>query len=239
MLREKCAWIKKSNLKKIFYTLLFLIVLAACNQQPVNNATAPAENKTTTINTSVFDLRRFENAVKRKISLDSIPGGHSDYLPAERQSRVLDSLTFLSAYQDPKAWYINPGETDNEDGVFYHGSVSRPSFNLVCFKTSAGDGGVWYDLITYSKGGKRIDLLEAASFPGETDLWMTSLESTLKSDTIRTVQTNCTQPDNAEQYFCDTIRTSYKLGDDGRFALLKSDTVYDLRLDSLRKSNSD
>jgi len=231
--------------KRISLVVAILPLLFACNHH--SETKTPRGISFQTVDTSSFDLLKYRSAAKRIIILDSIPGTYRDYTEAEKQARRFnDRETFERAWQDSTAEFFvgRSGYWDPDNGIYYHAFISYPEFDLVCFKTLFAEG-FSYDLITYTKNGKRIDHLLAAYYPGVVKIGELGIKnndlqsSTIKTDTIQKIEAVCDWLGDKRGYICDTIFTNYKLSADGKFVLVNSDTILNSQLNATRKMRLD
>ena len=214
-----------------------LLWLAGCYNNPSNPAAGRQVNAEQAHPDSLFDFQKYKALFRHKNELSFIPLW-SDSLGESEAPTVIDSNTLKSVYQDDLSHYF-PAEVGS--GNQFYGYIDTfSSFNLVCMYTGRGDAGDVYDLLTYTKSGRRISYLEASQLQGEEDVWELNQRAVLTGDRIKIYATACrTTFDTtgvAVGSICDTFSSYYLIQANGIITLQKKDSVLSPTLDSLRKA---
>jgi hypothetical protein len=183
-----------------------------------------------------FDLQKYRNLFRHKNGLSSIPVW-SDTVGETQQPAIVDSNTLKAIYQDLDNHYF-PAEVGSGN-QFYAYVDTFKDFNLVCMYTGQGDGGDLYDLLTFTKKGKRISkLIGVAYFQGEEDMWDYNQRATIVGEKVNICTTACRRTFDtagiAQDMICDTLRSYYQFKNNGEIILVRKDTVLNPALDSIR-----
>jgi hypothetical protein len=210
-----------------WWTILLLPLLLVACRPPAgqqSNAPEPAQDR-------LLDFEQCKQFAPHKNNLSAIPfTDMRDELPPRK---VLDSAELVFVYQDSINHYF-PVEAGAHGNQYYGYIDTFVGFNLVCMYAGQGDGGDIYELLTYTKQGKRIAYLPVAYLQGEEDEWEYAERASVMGSHIRLSATLCHGLDSAKTA-CDTLRYEYLLTAAGRIIPAKSDTLLDPQLDSIRR----
>jgi hypothetical protein len=227
--------------KLCFFLLLFF--LSACRNKPTANdgsATIQPDSTDTALSPadSLFDLQKYKAHFLYKNHLSTIPfidSAVDNTIPA-----ISDRNIIKAVYQD-SVDHFSAVDAGAGNGMHFYAYIDTyAGFNLICMYTGRGDGGDVYDLLTYTKSGRRIADLQAAWLQGEEDVWAYNQRATVTGKRIDIYATACrTTFDStgiAVGSVCDTLRSYYQLLDNGEITLLRKDSVLNPALDSIRKA---
>jgi hypothetical protein len=234
-----------------FGLLLICVLLSACNNKPKSNGEQTSTNTATSasqldtlmvinipvLKDSAFNLAKLEVYFQYKNDLSKIPNDSS--FGQASPPVILDSAAVKMIYQDSVNHYFPVEEYQGVvyGGVRFYGYLDTfKNFNVVCMYTGRGDGGDGYDLITFTKKGKRIAGMEAAWCQGEEDEWPSQQTAHVSGREIDIRETVCHWVNAPGNLACDTFRRIYEFKDDGEFIFVKRDSVLSPVLDSIRKA---
>jgi hypothetical protein len=204
------------------------VLLVGCNNKPVRSDVPPA---VVAMADSVFVLAKYKMHFRFKNNLSAIPfAGNAG--KEKDTAFVLDSIMLKSVYQGVKYNYAL--KEDGGGNQFYGYCDTFKNFDAICMYTGRGDGGDLYDLLTFTKSGKRISRIEAAWLQGEEDEWNYNETAQISRSEIIVRASACHAVDSA-RIVCDTLVQFYRFTDNGEIVLVKRDSVLNVELDSIRR----